>query len=379
MTETDIRDAQLKIKMIAAASSVVALIDSTKFGKAFLSPFARADQIAHIYTDCALDPCWTEPVRSVCPILTVCDQDTVTDYTARAEQSRHYYRIGFANLGENMPFSVDVRRGIERAAQAAGNVDLIVADNQLSAQVALQVADRLVAQKPDLVIEYQIDEQVSSRIMGKFRRANIPVIAVDIPIVGATYFGVNHYQAGLMAGEALGEWIKAHWAGQIDWLVVLAEPRAGAFPAARIHGQRDGLYSVIGPLPDERQIILDCGNTTEKSERELLKGLKVLPDAHHIAILSFNDDAAIGALNAARRLQRELDVVIVGQGADRRVRQELHHPRLAHHRVHRVSARAVWRKADRTGAKDFARRTGAPGGAYGAYVRSRRLRSIGKV
>lgn len=33
LTELDVRDAQLKSQMIAAASSVVALIDSTKFGK----------------------------------------------------------------------------------------------------------------------------------------------------------------------------------------------------------------------------------------------------------------------------------------------------------------------------------------------------------
>jgi ribose transport system substrate-binding protein len=43
-------------------------------------------------------------------------------------------------------------------------------------------------------------------------------------------------------------------------------------------------------------------------------------------VVSFNDDAAIGALNAARRAGREQNIVIVGQGADRRVRQELRKP-----------------------------------------------------
>ena len=49
-----------------------------------------------------------------------------------------------------MPFAVDVRRGLERVAQAAGNIDLALADNQLSSEVALQVADRLAAQGLDL-------------------------------------------------------------------------------------------------------------------------------------------------------------------------------------------------------------------------------------
>ncbi len=325
LTERDIRSAQIKSKMIAAASSVVALIDSSKFGEAYLAPFARADQIAHIFTDSRLDPRWIEQLRSVCPTLTVCDKDSASDYTPCATEN-HHYRIGFANLGENMPFAVDVRRGIERAAQAAGNIDLVLADNQLSGKVALQVADRLVAQKLHLVIDYQIDEQVGRQIMNKFQQANLPVIAVDIPMVGATYFGVNHYQAGLMAGKALGNWLKQHWEGQFDRLIILEEPRAGALPASRIQGQLDGLQSVIDRLPPEKELTLNSGNTSEISEAAMTEALKQLPKTHRIAVLCFNDGATIGALAAARRLRREQEVAIVGQGADRRVHEELKHP-----------------------------------------------------
>lgn len=325
LMERDIRSAQIKSKMIAAASSVVALIDSSKFGKAYFAPFARADQIGHIFTDSSLDPRWIEQLRSACPVLTVCNKDSASDYTPCATENRHY-RIGFANLGENMPFSVDVRRGIERAAQAAGNIDLVLADNQLSGKVALQVADRLLAQKMDLVIEYQIDEQVGRRIMEKFRQANIPVIAVDIPMVGATYFGVNHYQAGLVAGEALGNWLKDHWDSQFDRLIILEEPRAGALPASRIQGQLDGLQSVIGAIPPERELTLNSGNTSEISETAMLDALKQMPKAHRIAVICFNDGATIGALTAARRLHREQEIAIVGQGADRRVHEELKRP-----------------------------------------------------
>ncbi len=43
-------------------------------------------------------------------------------------------------------------------------------------------------------------------------------------------------------------------------------------------------------------------------------------------MISFNDDAAIGAISAAREAGREADVVIVGQGADRIVRKEIRQP-----------------------------------------------------
>jgi len=324
-TERDMREAQLKTGMLAVANSVVALVDSSKFGKTSLVPFARTDQVAHLFTDSDLSPAWLKRLQQTCLVLTICDENSVSDFTPCAQEIRHY-RIGFANLGENMPFPVDVRRSVERAAQAAGNIDLVVADNQLSRETALKVADRFAAQKLDLVIEYQIDERAGSQIMNKFRQAGIPVIAVDIPMVGATYFGVDHYRAGHMAGVALGRWIKSKWQGRFDQLIVLEEPRAGALPAARIQGQLDGLVSVIEHLPADKRLNLNSGNTSEVSEAAMLEALRHLPSARRIAVICFNDDAAIGALTAARRLQREEDVVIVGQGADRRVRDELRRP-----------------------------------------------------
>jgi ribose transport system substrate-binding protein len=206
------------------------------------------------------------------------------------------------------------------------NIDLILADNQLSGEVALHVADRLIAEGVDLVIEYQIDERVGGLLMDKFNRANIPVIAVDIPLVGATYFGVDHYRAGHMAGMALGRWLVEHWDGTFDRLIILEEKRPGALPATRIQGQLDGLQEVIGKVPASQILYLDSGNTTEISQTNMLQALQELADARRLAVISFNDDAAFGAICAARELGREGDMVIVGQGADRIVRKEIRLP-----------------------------------------------------
>lgn len=88
-------------------------------------------------------------------------------------------------------------------------------------------------------------------------------------------------------------------------MVILVEPRAGALPAARIQGQLDGLQFVIGQVPVEKQLTLNSGNPSEVSEVEMIAALQQLPDAHRIAVICFNDDAAIGALAAARKMRRE--------------------------------------------------------------------------
>jgi ribose transport system substrate-binding protein len=129
-----------------------------------------------------------------------------------------------------------------------------------------------------------------------------------------------------MAGRALGEWVAKEWNGRIDHLLVLEEPRAGSLPEARIQGQLDGLQEVLGEITAERTHYIDCGNTTEISEKGVAEALQNMPDSHHIAIISFNDEAAFGALQAARNANREKDVVTVGQGADRLIRREIRNP-----------------------------------------------------
>ena len=326
LTEDDIDQAQLKRQMLPRANAVVALVDSSKFGKRDLAPIARTEQLAHIYTDSDLTSDWVKPLQQTNVSLTICGQETVSTFRPAQQETRNY-TIGFANLSEEIPFAHDVRRGLEDAAHAAGNIDLIVADNQLDAKIGLEVAQRLLAQDIDLLIEFQIEAGIGDVIMAHARGKNIPVIAIDIPMVGATFFGADNYRAGQLAGQALGEWVREHWHGQIDRLIILAEARAGALVASRDRGCVDGLENVLGALPAEKIITRDSGNTSEFSQQQMTAVLDRLPKLRRIAVFGQNDDAALGAIAAARARKRESDIIVVGQGADRLARDEIRRAR----------------------------------------------------
>jgi ribose transport system substrate-binding protein len=325
LTEVHIFEAQLKNKAINSAERVIALVDSSKIGKVDLTPFAQTNQITHLFTDHNLSPFWISKLQQTGLTFSVCDENGVSSFTPAHSENKHY-RIGFANMDERLPFAVDVRKSLERASEKAGNVDLVLADNQLNPDIALKVAERFLTQNLDLIVEYQIDEQTGNRIMNMFQNASIPVISVDIPMMGATYFGVDNYRAGQMAGIALGEWVRANWDGLFDRLIILEEPRAGALPATRMQGQLDGIQSVLGVVPAENRLVLNSRNTLEVSQAQMIATLHRLSDEHRLVVLCFNDDVALGALDAARSLNREEDLVIVGQGAERQVRQELNRP-----------------------------------------------------
>jgi ribose transport system substrate-binding protein len=325
VTERSLEEAQLKEKALAKAQQTAVLLDASKLGVVGLVPFAALESISHFYTDGEVSTDFIHQMRAANVNLLVCGENTVRSHTITDSTPR--YTLGFANQSEALPFAVELRHGLEQAVANLRNIDLVVADNKLSGSEALRVADRLIARDVDLVFEYQIDHKISSLILDKFSRANIPVIAIDIPMVGATYFGVDNYRAGYVAGVAIGQWLQAEWQGTFDRMFVLEEPRAGAIPAARIQGQLDGAAEVLGELPQQRLIFLDSGNTSSISEAQVYKTLQSLPNAQRIAVLSFNTDAAIGTLQAARRLGREAHVVIVGQGADRLLLNEIRQPK----------------------------------------------------
>jgi DeoR family transcriptional regulator, aga operon transcriptional repressor len=75
LTGKDISEADVKNKVISSAGSIVALIDSTKFGRVYQAPFARADQVTHIFCDDNLEPHWIEQVRKASIVLTLCHAD----------------------------------------------------------------------------------------------------------------------------------------------------------------------------------------------------------------------------------------------------------------------------------------------------------------
>jgi ribose transport system substrate-binding protein len=332
LTEINIDDAVSKAELIKLAREVIALVDHTKFGHIATYRFAEPNRIDHLVTDSGLD---RERLLASCRqggcTLTVVGPDKAETFergtwSGGLHGAAKRYRIGFGNLTEKMLFAQQVRRSLERAARHYDNIELLIRDNKLDRQVALENAEWFVAQGVDLLIEYQIDFQAGNVIMDKLQRAGIPVIAVDIPMPGATFFGADNYRAGFMAGEGLGRWIQQHWDGHVDFLIKLEALRVGPGPGARIQGLQEGLESVIGPLAADRILDFDCPVLVDEAAPFVARFLPDLPRNARIAIVGINDEAVLGALAAFEAANRLDQVVAVGQNADRLGRAALRRP-----------------------------------------------------
>jgi ribose transport system substrate-binding protein len=231
------------------------------------------------------------------------------------------YRLGYAAQGTDYQFSKEVSAGLQRAAQAEG-IELICVDNRYNAKIAQRNADVLVREKVDLVIEFQTDEHVAPIVAAKYREANIPLIAIEVPHPGATYFGANNYEAGLIGGRYLGRWAKQHWQGQVDEIILMALARAGGLPKMRLTGMLVGLKEIIPALENTRVTFLDGDGIFSQSLDVVRRHLRA-NRSRRLLVGAINDPSAIGALRAFQEAGRAEACAIMGQNASPEGRAEL--------------------------------------------------------
>ena len=73
MTEILFAEAQIKRKAIESSQQLFALVDSSKFGKEDMNPFARPAQIAHMFTDSGITDEWKTRLQSANIPVTICN------------------------------------------------------------------------------------------------------------------------------------------------------------------------------------------------------------------------------------------------------------------------------------------------------------------
>jgi ribose transport system substrate-binding protein len=234
------------------------------------------------------------------------------------------YRIGYAEQSMVIPYIKSVTDSLAVAAHAAG-INLLMLNNRASRRAALSNVETFIRQRVDLVIEFQLIAGIAQQVSDRLAAAGIPLIAVDIPHPGATYFGPDSYKAGRMAGQHLGHWAAAHWRGAADEVVLVHASLGGPVLDARLHGVLDGL---VHALPETRALPrtdLESKGRYEPALDEMRRHLR-RTRARHMLIGTVNDTSALGVLEAVREFGREENCVIVSQDCVAEARREMRRP-----------------------------------------------------
>lgn len=232
------------------------------------------------------------------------------------------FKIGYAAQGTDYQFSSQITTSLKLEADRLETIELMVLDNRYSPKVAQKNADLFIKERCDLVIEFQTDEVVAPIISSKYREAKIPLIALEIPHPGATYFGANNFEAGLIGGRALGRWAKQNWEGDVDEMIMLELPRAGNIPRARLTGMLVGIREILPKLETCPVAYLDGDGRFEPSWKVVRRHLQTTR-AKRTLIGGINDSSALGGLRAYEETGRACGVAVMGQNASPEGRDEL--------------------------------------------------------
>jgi ribose transport system substrate-binding protein len=233
------------------------------------------------------------------------------------------FRIGFATQGDT-EFAHEVTRSMVAAA-AREHVQLITLNNRYSAREALRNADAFIREQVDLVLEFQTYERVAPVIASKFLAANTPVIAIEVPHPGATYFGADNDKAGLLGGRALGRWARGNWDGRVDQLLLLELPIAGSLLELRSAGLVDGLRAELPGIVETPLVRLNGRGNFEQVLEVLRKYLR-RRGPRRTLVGAVNDVCALASLRAFEQAGASQLCAVMGQNALREARAELRRP-----------------------------------------------------
>lgn len=184
------------------------------------------------------------------------------------------HKLAFANFLTSFPFCKSVEDGIiEQWKLAGGSVDdLTVLDNAAGTSRALQNSEIILNKKPEVFIQFQIDAQLNAMIARKYKEAGIPILAVDVPVPGNTFMGVDNWGVAVQTGEWIVSQIDEVYGGwdNVDVVFIGINPQVGATVALGWEGIVYVLKENYGEEGDpkvkgSKVVYVDAGSTTEAS------------------------------------------------------------------------------------------------------------------
>jgi len=174
----------------------------------------------------------------------------------------------------------------------------------------------------DLVIEFQSHERIAPLIATRFVEVGIPVIAIEIPHPGATFFGANNYQAGVIGGRGIARWVKQHWKGEADSIVLIEEDAAGPLVKLRVTGMLSGIRELLPAFESIPTVELDGRGSLEYTMEKMRRYLRHAPPRRTV-VLAGNDPMALGAIRAFEECGRSRHCAVMSQNASQEAREEM--------------------------------------------------------
>lgn len=229
--------------------------------------------------------------------------------------------IGYISGGDQSPFVFQVTESLRAEAEELG-VTLVECDTQSRPEMGVECARTISSANLDAVINWQFFPDASEAVCEEY--GNLPTVTMDTPNepCAVTFVGANNFQAGIVAGTALGEWAQAELGCEYDMYLAVELPALPTVNEQRAGGTKEGFENVCGAIPDDKFIWMDKqqggADALENIRRMTTDILTANPNARTILVSSpFSDADGIAVLAAADTAGRGDDIKgLVAHGAE---------------------------------------------------------------
>ena len=213
--------------------------------------------------------------------------------------------IALISKGFQHQFWQAVKQGADQAAEELGvNVTFEGPDSETQVDRQIDMLAAALARQPDAIGFAALDSQAATPLLQQAQDAGIPVVAFDsgvesdIPVATAA---TNNLAAAALAADKMAELIGG--SGKIALVVHDQTSRTGI-------ERRDGFVNQIeAEYPDIEIVSIQYGAGDHLQSTEITKSiLQANPDL--AGMFGANEGSAIGVVNGARELDR--DIVIIG-------------------------------------------------------------------
>lgn len=272
-------------------------------------------------------------------ILTAFAALTGTALTASLSQaiaSDKPLKFAFANVSDAGELFKQFGDGFADVATQAG-IQFSRYDNKMDGVAATNNARLMVQEQPDVIFEYNIVEGIGPALQRTFEQADIPYVAINVPVPGGHWFNLVNKDIGVEAANVVVAAAQERgWTADNTSVLIVQSSPSGieVNDSVRYFYVRAAELLGLPPVAPESitattTVISDAGvqadgkATLEDSYTAVKNVLQTIPADRNLLLFSVNDDSAVGTWRAVAESGRGENALIAGLGGSQAALKEL--------------------------------------------------------
>jgi len=238
----------------------------------------------------------------------------------KGDKEKELVIAGIYKAGDQTWF-IDEGKAAEKVAKEMGATKFIYIDAKMNPDTYLTALENVIAQKVDGVLVCVPDQNLSAVTVSKLEEANIPVVAVDDPLIDesgekiAPWVGISSYKIGYSVGEWAANYMIENKFDSDDTtgvLILTMDTVSSVVP--RTDGEYDAIIKGVPNFPKERIFKSDYNGETDKGYNAAAAVFTANPNIKKWVVMGGNEEGTIGAVRALEQNNLDKDALVIGMG-----------------------------------------------------------------